>query len=862
MRNYQNEFNEMKNDYCFPKYTNEEIKEAFDIFDINKNEYIGVEELREIFSILGENVSDEELDEMISLADKEGDGQVNWFNFYEFITGNFAIDNEIKYMKRIEQEKNEEKSMIKNNKKKYKFLGEGEIDMITDINFSKNVTSKLGTTNLIKINKDENENKEYKKKTYKNEDDDEDFFSSEEDDEKKYGVNYENFIKNMLEKNNKNSNKIVIEDIDDDEKNKPKKIVLENVQKKYSMHTNSKGSDSLIMINNEEDETKEKKKTKKKMKDKNKIPLNKKDFSRQESNFIQNKNNQLINLNNINIKNNKNFDEKNKFKNLNDSSNLNLILDSEKNNNDLFKNYNEKNSSNDNNLILNSKNSSINKKNSKSNSLINSNSNDSNLKDIKNNSNEKSSNEKSTPKLISYENNNSLNNNIINTDENLILNINDKKNKMNLIDDEIDNNSENKSIFKKKEQNILINEENNNKNINSILINISKPENKDLIENKNINSDEIDKNKETINKNEKEKKSNKNNSKEKYLENNNSLISDEKNSEFKNDNFNSNIFEKKNKSIIYNKKNLPSINVEKKDIKSTLHKKINLNFFSNDNKNNNNNIKSNDLEKINSLKENSNEENEEDEIEFKKSGIIKHSKAMKPTKNFLQKITKLESEDLTNLDYKKIEEENNIKQQQYKNKIQPFDKINVKNEFIKVDLIKNISKKQSIKNLIKRENIKIKDILNLNNRFENNLNEELTYNKFIEKFRFQDNSDSNIFFENFKKTSKKNDDEIITIENVLILLYNNVDNNLLNKDKFNFEFKILDKNKSKYITKLDLINLIELNFLTSNTKEIYKKFNLVLNELKNMGYVDEEVFDYDILFELFNNKPNLFFPSK
>ena len=29
-----------------------------------------------------------------------------------------------------------------------------------------------------------------------------------------------------------------------------------------------------------------------------------------------------------------------------------------------------------------------------------------------------------------------------------------------------------------------------------------------------------------------------------------------------------------------------------------------------------------------------------------------------------------------------------------------------------------------------------------------------------------------------------------------------------------------------------------------------------------MGYVDEEVFDYDILFELFNKKPNLFFPSK
>jgi hypothetical protein len=189
--------------------------------------------------------------------------------------------------------------------------------------------------------------------------------------------------------------------------------------------------------------------------------------------------------------------------------------------------------------------------------------------------------------------------------------------------------------------------------------------------------------------------------------------------------------------------------------------------------------------------------------------------------------------------------------------------MDVKNEFMKVDLFNNnVSKKQSIKNLIKSENIKIKDILNFNKKFENDLNEELTFNKFIAKFRFQDNNESNNFFENFKKISKKNDDEIIIIKNVLILLNNHVDNNLLNKDKFNYEFKILDKNKSNYITKLDLINLIELNFLTSNSKEINKKFNLILNELKNMGYVDEEVFDYDILFELFNKKPNLFFPSK
>ena len=85
------------NDYCFPSFDANEIKEAFDCFDINKNGYISVNELKEIFSIIGEDVTNEELDEMIGIADKEGDGQVNWLNFYEFLTGN-AMDKEIKQL--------------------------------------------------------------------------------------------------------------------------------------------------------------------------------------------------------------------------------------------------------------------------------------------------------------------------------------------------------------------------------------------------------------------------------------------------------------------------------------------------------------------------------------------------------------------------------------------------------------------------------------------------------------------------------------------------------------------------------------------------------------------------------------------
>ena len=62
-----------KNEYCFPNYETEQIKEAFDIFDINRNGYIGVDELKESFTIINEEVSEEELNEMIGLTDKEGD---------------------------------------------------------------------------------------------------------------------------------------------------------------------------------------------------------------------------------------------------------------------------------------------------------------------------------------------------------------------------------------------------------------------------------------------------------------------------------------------------------------------------------------------------------------------------------------------------------------------------------------------------------------------------------------------------------------------------------------------------------------------------------------------------------------------
>lgn len=58
--------------------TEEEIKEAFRVFDKDGNGFISAAELRHVMTNLGEKLTDEEVDEMIREADIDGDGQVNY----------------------------------------------------------------------------------------------------------------------------------------------------------------------------------------------------------------------------------------------------------------------------------------------------------------------------------------------------------------------------------------------------------------------------------------------------------------------------------------------------------------------------------------------------------------------------------------------------------------------------------------------------------------------------------------------------------------------------------------------------------------------------------------------------------------
>lgn len=68
-------------------FTDAEIKEAFYTFDLNGNGYVGAAEIRFVMDALGEAVTDEEIDEMIRMVDVDGDGEVNFREFYKMASG-------------------------------------------------------------------------------------------------------------------------------------------------------------------------------------------------------------------------------------------------------------------------------------------------------------------------------------------------------------------------------------------------------------------------------------------------------------------------------------------------------------------------------------------------------------------------------------------------------------------------------------------------------------------------------------------------------------------------------------------------------------------------------------------------------
>ena len=64
----------------------EVIREAFRLFDKDDNGVISAAELHRVMTSLGENVTEDEVKEMIKEADLDGDGQINYQEFVTIMT--------------------------------------------------------------------------------------------------------------------------------------------------------------------------------------------------------------------------------------------------------------------------------------------------------------------------------------------------------------------------------------------------------------------------------------------------------------------------------------------------------------------------------------------------------------------------------------------------------------------------------------------------------------------------------------------------------------------------------------------------------------------------------------------------------
>ena len=63
-----------------------DIYDAFRVFDKDGNGFISPAELRYVMTKMGQQITDEEVDQMIQEADLDGDGQVNYGEFVKMMT--------------------------------------------------------------------------------------------------------------------------------------------------------------------------------------------------------------------------------------------------------------------------------------------------------------------------------------------------------------------------------------------------------------------------------------------------------------------------------------------------------------------------------------------------------------------------------------------------------------------------------------------------------------------------------------------------------------------------------------------------------------------------------------------------------
>ena len=67
-----------------------ELKKAFEVMDANKDGVVTKDELKTLLKGLGEEVTDEVVDEMIKIADENGDGKIQFEEFCKAATAEWT----------------------------------------------------------------------------------------------------------------------------------------------------------------------------------------------------------------------------------------------------------------------------------------------------------------------------------------------------------------------------------------------------------------------------------------------------------------------------------------------------------------------------------------------------------------------------------------------------------------------------------------------------------------------------------------------------------------------------------------------------------------------------------------------------
>ncbi|OWF56442.1 Calmodulin-2 [Mizuhopecten yessoensis] len=63
----------------------DDLREAFRVFDLDGDGFITANELRHAMTSMGEKLTEEEVEEMITDADADGDGRINYIEFVEML---------------------------------------------------------------------------------------------------------------------------------------------------------------------------------------------------------------------------------------------------------------------------------------------------------------------------------------------------------------------------------------------------------------------------------------------------------------------------------------------------------------------------------------------------------------------------------------------------------------------------------------------------------------------------------------------------------------------------------------------------------------------------------------------------------